>query len=81
MTISLGNEKTETLVAAVRAHAIANYNAGWDTIVEAYTDAEIIESLGDATTPEQAIERIGQIVEVVEDVRRDREAFYINNCI
>jgi mannitol/fructose-specific phosphotransferase system IIA component (Ntr-type) len=81
MTANLMNKQTETLVAAVRAHAEDNYDKGWDVIVEAYTDAEIIEQLGNATTPEQAIETIGQIVEVTWDVRQDRQAWYDNNCI
>ena len=37
------------LIAAVKAHANDNYEKdGWDYIVEAYTDDELIELLTDA---------------------------------
>jgi mannitol/fructose-specific phosphotransferase system IIA component (Ntr-type) len=81
MTTNTLNKQTDALIATVRAHAEANYDKGWDLIVEAYTDAEIIEQLGNATTPEQAIETISRIVEVTWDIRQDRQAWHDNNCI
>ena len=30
----------------VRAYALDNYNHGWDAIVEAYTDAELLDYIG-----------------------------------
>ena len=63
------------LVQAVQAHAQAHYEEGWDIIVEAYEDTEIIEAIGDATTPEQAIARMAEIVEVRNDTRQEYAAF------
>lgn len=63
------------LVAAVKEHAQANYDDGWDLIIESYTDAEIIEAIGAAQNVDEAITRMSEIVEVTWDVRRDREAF------
>jgi len=37
---------TQELVAAVRAHAAANYNkGGWDFVVECWSDKEIEETI------------------------------------
>jgi hypothetical protein len=30
-------------IQAIRKHAVANYTNGWDVVVEAFTDAEILE--------------------------------------
>lgn len=44
------------LVAAVRAHAIRNYNrSGWDIVVETMTDEDIAALLGKARTEQGAI--------------------------
>lgn len=59
------------LVKAVRDHAQAHYDEGWDVIVEAYEDSEIVEAYGDATNPEQAIARMAEIVELRNDYRQD----------
>lgn len=55
------------LVAAVRAHALANYDGGWDVIVEAYEDSEIAELIGKARTEKGAIKKVAAVV----DVRRE----------
>lgn len=63
------------LIKAVRDHAQAHYDEGWDVIVEAYEDSEIVEAYGDATTPEQAISRMAEIVELRNDRRQEVQAF------
>lgn len=69
-------EKTlKEIVKAVREHAQAHYDEGWDIVVEAYEDKEIIEAVGDATTAEQAIARMSEIVEVRNDRRQEVQAF------
>jgi len=30
-------------IQTIREHAVANYTNGWDVVVEAFTDAEILE--------------------------------------
>ena len=63
------------IVAAVRDHAVRNYNVGgWDYVVETYDDKELIEEIGDAATPEEAIRRIGEIVGSLDSYRRDIQA-------
>lgn len=53
------------LIAAVRAHADQHYNdteSGWHIVVEDWNDTDLTQKIGDATTPEAAIARIGQVV-------------------
>lgn len=61
------------LVAAVKAHAHANYNGGgWDVIVECWTDEEIADVIVEdsATTVEEALACFAPLV----DVWSDRQA-------
>jgi hypothetical protein len=63
------------IIAAVRVHAKAHYNeGGWDYVVEAYDDSEILEEIGDAKTAEEAIRNIGKILKLRDDYRKDIEA-------
>lgn len=67
-------DKSE-LVRAVKAHALANYaTGGWDIVVEAYDAAELAKEIGDATTVEAAIAKVGEVVEFLADMQRDRMA-------
>jgi hypothetical protein len=50
------------IVAAVREHAVANYEAGWDVVVEAYTDEEISQAVGRCSSAAAAIAKLGRIV-------------------
>lgn len=60
------------LVAAVRDHALAHYEqGGWDYVVEAYTDADILEAIGGARTPAGAIRNVGRQVGIINEVRQD----------
>ena len=60
------------LVAAVRTHAMQNYNeGGWDYVVECYSDEDIVEEIDGATTPAQAIKNVGRIVNVRDERRRE----------
>jgi hypothetical protein len=67
------------MVAAVRAHALAHYNeAGWDYVVECWSDADIeFEIRQSDGTLEGAIHNIGSQVAVQDEIRRDvqSEAF------
>jgi hypothetical protein len=38
---------TDKLLDQIKAHAMANYNDGWDFIVECYTDDEILQECAD----------------------------------
>ena len=64
----------DTLIEAVKTHAIANYEVkSWSYIVEAFDDEEIEEEIGDATTVGEAIENVGKWVDLhhsyAEDIR------------
>lgn len=62
------------LVDAVKAHALANYHlAGWDYVVECYSDSELAAEIAGskATTPAQAIAAVGEAVGLHDAVRQD----------
>ncbi len=62
----------EQLVKAVKAHAIEHYNdGGWDVVVECWSDAEIAEQIGKATTVKGAIKKFGWLVDVWSDKQAD----------
>jgi len=64
--------KQQAMVDAVKAHAQAHYDEdGWDYVVETYDDAEIAEAIHGCTKPEYAIIRMGRIIKVRDDVRKD----------
>lgn len=51
------------MIQAVRTHAGANYGeAGWDILVESWTDQDIAEAIGGAWTAAGAIAKVGQQV-------------------
>jgi hypothetical protein len=61
-------EKRRALIAAVRAHAEANYDAGgWDVVVECYDDEEIAEVIGRARTLKGAIAKFATVIDVYSD--------------
>ena len=69
------------LVAAVKKHALDNYNSdGWDMIVECMSDADIIEILNNPldgpkpVIPEQAIAAVREVAKLWDDRRRDIQA-------
>lgn len=62
---------TASLVAAVKAHAAANYEAGWDVVVETMDEDDIAERIGRARTEKTAIARVAEIVAVQVDRRLD----------
>lgn len=51
------------IVADVKAHAQHNYAAGWDVIVECYTDEEIIEATQGAETLADALADLRPVVD------------------
>jgi len=63
------------LIAAVRKHALENYeHDGWDYIVECWSDEEIKESIGSASTPEEAIAAVYRQVKILGDYRAEIES-------
>lgn len=65
----------DEMVKAVRKHATANYEQdGWDYLVECYSDDEIVELFDGATTVEEAIANVGEVMKLKDDYRKDIEA-------
>ena len=46
------------LVQHIKAHALRNYEKGWDTVVECYSDEEIAKIIGNATTERGAMAKM-----------------------
>ena len=62
------------LVEAVRRHAINNYERdGWDILVECYSDGDILELIGNATTLQGAIRKVKADLKPQADYRFDIE--------
>jgi hypothetical protein len=63
---------TQTLIAAVKAHALANYEkGGWDFIVECWDDADILEEIGECKTAKQAIRAVGAVAKALAGQREE----------
>jgi len=52
----------EELVKAVKEHAKNNYEKGWDTVVECWTDDDILACIDNARTVRGAIYKVNQVV-------------------
>jgi hypothetical protein len=62
-------------VAAVKAHARANYNSdGWDILVECYEDDEIAREVANEPTIQAAISKIRWLMDEVNCRRADIQA-------
>ena len=62
----------EKMIAAVLAHALQQYTeGGWDYVVESWTDADIAEEIFDCLSVAEAIDIVGQTVQVLDDRRRE----------
>jgi hypothetical protein len=71
----------EEVVAAVRKHALENYNSGgWDFVEESFSDEIILEfscSLDTGDSPmtiAEAIKNVGYVCKLHDDRRRDIQA-------
>lgn len=62
----------QALIEAVKAHALANYESdGWDFVIETQEDSDLAAIIGDATTEEEAIARVGATFKTLDDYRDD----------
>lgn len=63
------------MVEAVKAHALVHYETGgWDYLVECYEDSEVAELIEGASTIADAIKLAAEVMETLDDRRRDIEA-------
>jgi len=54
---------------AVRAHALAHYNAdGWDYVIETMTEAELAEVIGGVRSERAAIAKVRRLVKLWKEV-------------
>lgn len=56
-----------TQIEQIRSHALANYESGWDVVVEAYTDEEIAEVLTEQGDVQGAIAAIQRDIDLVSE--------------
>jgi len=62
------------LIAAVREHAQANYDKGWDWITEATSDDELAKMIGAVRTPKGAIAKVAKVVALRAEQQRGIDA-------
>lgn len=63
---------TPELIEAVKSHALAHYtDGGWDVVVECYSDDEVAEVIGKATTVAGALRKFAPLVDVWSDRQAD----------
>lgn len=63
------------LVAAVKAHALANYNkGGWDYIVECWEDEDIEEEIAGCRSAAGAIKKVGKCAKALGNYRAEVRA-------
>lgn len=69
------SDRVRNLIAAVRAHAEANYNTGaWDIIVEAYADSELAQVVGKCRTAAGAVRKVAAVVAMYAERRAPHDA-------
>lgn len=67
--------RIDSLVNAVKAHALANYETdGWDYVVEAMEDDEIAGYIGKARTETGAIAKVAAVTKALDSRRKDVQA-------
>lgn len=60
------------LIAAIRKHAIANYNkGGWDYLVECWDDASILGEVKNCGSVTTAIAKLGRILKAKDEYRNE----------
>ena len=64
----------QEMVTAVKAHALENYENGWDTVVECWETQDIICAIGAARTTAGAIKKVKAIVGTCNAFAADIEA-------
>lgn len=67
------------LIAAVREHALANYEQGWDVVVETFEDDEIATVIGKVRTVESAVKLMAARIEPYNERRREIESLADND--
>jgi hypothetical protein len=69
----LGPIDRATFLPAIRSHALAHYEEGWDVVIETMTDVEILEEIKWCESPAGAIRKLGEGVRI-------RHSVYLDIC-
>jgi hypothetical protein len=65
----------QAMIQAIRKHAEALYNKGWDVVVEAYDDGDILEELSEnGMDLAKTIKSLQAMVDVRKDVMEEHQA-------
>lgn len=68
--------KTAELIEQIRAHALANYEAGgWDVLVECWSDEDIAEQIGKARTLRGALAKLADVIAIYSDRQADAASY------
>lgn len=55
----------QEIIDAIKVHAQANYDNGWDVIVECYDDADIAEAVSWGVAPYSLADAVAELAEAV----------------
>jgi hypothetical protein len=63
-------------IQAIRKHAVANYNKGWDVIVEAWGNQEILEYAAEynCTTTAKTLAALQEYVDLIREYGNEIDA-------
>ena len=65
------NEEKQ-LVERLRKHALEHYEEnGWDYVVEAFDDADVLEAIDDARDFDAAVASLGELVGLLDERRKE----------
>jgi hypothetical protein len=64
----------EEMVKGVREHALANYEKGWDVVIECMTDADILEEIRGCRTVAGAIKKVKFGVDIHYGITKEIQA-------
>jgi hypothetical protein len=64
ITAPASTDPAAELLTAVREHAKTHYAEGWDFIVEATSDTELAEIIGNSRSPKTAIAKAAKVVKL-----------------
>lgn len=69
-------DRTE-IIKDVREHAWKNYEGGgWDILVECWSDEDILQNMGNATTARDAIWAIAKVLQTLDEHRQEIQSTY-----
>jgi hypothetical protein len=71
MAKEYGPATEDQRLQAVKEHAKANYNQGWDLVADTMSDQDILEAITGTTTRYGAIERLSRQLKPLWELRKE----------